>query len=41
MTGMVKNRKTSQPSTGRLGMCPAVELDLNITHYVDLYMSCM
>jgi len=24
----------------RLEMCLAVEVDLNITHYVDLYMSC-
>jgi len=24
----------------RLEMCLAVELDLNITHYDDLYMSC-
>jgi len=36
---MVKNRKTPQDTAGRLEMCPAVELDLNITHYFDLYMS--
>jgi len=38
--GIRSQRGVGLKTARRLEMCLAVELDLNITHYVDLYLSC-